>query len=67
MSYLVYRLRKVRTSINGKKKKYKKNQLNELLCVLDILMDPLRISGAVMAVGLKCLKTFLIGIYVLTY
>lgn len=63
----MYRLRKVRTSINGKKKKIQKNQLSELLCVLDILMNPLRISGAIMALGLKCLKTFLIGIYVLTY
>ena len=50
-----------------KKKKIQKNQLSELLCVLDILMNPLRISGAIMALGLKCLKTFLIGIYVLTY
>lgn len=44
-----------------------KNQLNEPLCVLEILMNPVRISGAIMALGLKLLTSFLIGIYALTY
>lgn len=44
-----------------------KNQLNELLCMLEILMNPQRVSGAILALGLKFLKSFLIGIYTLTY
>lgn len=64
-AYLVCKLKKVRTSI--KVKNIHKNQLNELLCVFGILMSPLRISSSIIALGLKLLKLFLIGICALTF